>query len=41
MVAVEWTGNYPNLCKGEWHLIIDGVDYSHIIPDNRKNKPNN
>ena len=31
-VVANWTGEYPNLCHGEWQLWIDGVDYSDKIP---------
>ena len=33
MVIAKWSGSYPNLCRGEWTLIIGGVDYSHMIPE--------
>lgn len=33
MVTVKWTGDYPTLCRGKWILIIDGIDYSHMIPE--------
>lgn len=37
-VIANWTGEYPNLCHGEWQLWIDGVDYSDKIPKTlRKN----
>lgn len=37
-VIANWTGEYPNLCRGEWQLWIDGVDYSEKIPKTlRKN----
>ena len=36
MVIAEWTGRYPCLCHGEWRLTIDGVDWSHAIPDNKR-----
>lgn len=32
MIEVKWSGGYPNLCSGEWTLIIDGVDHSDTIP---------
>ena len=31
-IKVEWTGSWPCLCHGEWKLIIDGEDWSWIIP---------
>ena len=33
MVVTIWTGEYPNLCSGEWRLTIDGKDYSDKIPE--------
>lgn len=33
MVVVKWSGEYPCLCMGEWTLIINGVNYSHMIPE--------
>lgn len=32
-VKAEWTGSFPNLCIGEWKLIIDGNDLSDKIPE--------
>lgn len=31
-IECEWTGEYPNLCSGQWILKIDGVDVSDTIP---------
>lgn len=31
-IVCEWTGRYPNLCRGEWRLSIDGGDVSDTIP---------
>lgn len=31
-VTAEWSGKFPNLCRGEWTLIIDGKDVSEKIP---------
>ena len=28
----EWSGDYPNLCRGEWTLTRDGEDFSDYIP---------
>lgn len=36
MVIAKWSGEYPCLCSGEWTLIIGGVDYSHMIPEDRR-----
>ena len=30
--TAEWTGSFPNLCKGEWHLYRDGVEVETQIP---------
>ena len=32
-VVANWTGKYPCYCTGEWQLFVDGVDYSHLIPN--------
>ena len=37
-VIVNWSGEYPCLCSGEWSLIIDGVNFSHLIPENLRNE---
>ena len=34
MVKVNWTGQFPNLCRGEWSLEVDGEDYSELVPFN-------
>jgi hypothetical protein len=36
MVTAKWTGSYPCLCHGEWKLYINGQDYSHIIPEEKR-----
>ena len=36
MVEAIWTGQYPCLCHGEWILKVDGVDVSHLIPEDRR-----
>lgn len=33
MVKARWSGHYPNLCRGEWSLEVNGVDVSDYIPD--------
>ena len=38
-IEAVWTGRWPNLCHGEWKLIIDGVDYSNRIPKTLRDKP--
>ena len=41
MVEAKWSGSYPNLCSGEWRLVIDGKDVSDEIPDDlRKSEMN-
>ena len=37
----KWTGNYPNLCSGQWILKVDNIDVSHLIPDELKDEPMN
>jgi hypothetical protein len=29
-ISVDWTGNYPSLCLGEWEIIIDGIKLTGI-----------
>lgn len=36
-IKVEWSGNYPCLCSGEWTLEIDGKDYSNCVPFKEEN----
>lgn len=31
-IKVEWSGEYPCLCFGEWSLSICGIDFSYLIP---------
>ncbi len=33
MVVAKWSGSFPNLCSGEWTLIVDGKDVSDKIPE--------
>lgn len=40
-VHAEWTGNFPNLCSGEWKLNVNGVDVSDKIPECLRNSPMN
>lgn len=35
-IKVKWTGQFPNLCSGNWELKIDGEDYSDGIPFKNK-----
>jgi hypothetical protein len=32
-IKAEWSGSYPNLCRGTWTLEVDGKDVSHLIPE--------
>lgn len=32
-VKAEWTGGYPNLCRGEWIILVDGIKLSGIGSD--------
>lgn len=41
MVIAKWTGHYPCLCYGEWELVIDGIDYSDMIPEMLRHSPMN
>lgn len=34
VVEASWSGSFPNLCSGEWTLIVNGKDVSAHIPDN-------
>ena len=38
-VKAEWTGAWPCLCNGEWKLIVEGKDVSHLIPEDLKKYP--
>lgn len=40
-VEANWSGDYPNLCRGEWTLFIDGKNMSNKIPKDLRNKPMN
>lgn len=39
MIEAIWTGRYPHLCSGEWKLIINGVDYTSAIPEEKRTQP--
>lgn len=41
MVTATWTGDWPVLCHGEWKLEVDGVDYTHLIPEDMRESPMN
>ena len=38
-VFAKWTGRFPNLCSGEWILMVDGVNVSSYIPDDLRHSP--
>ena len=38
-VEAKWTGDYPNLCSGQWILKVDNIDVSHLIPEELRNDP--
>ena len=40
-VEATWSGRYPNLCRGEWTLLIDGKNVSDKIPKDLRNEPMN
>jgi hypothetical protein len=41
MVEVNWSGQYPALCQGEWSIIVDGKDVSKKIPILLRKSPMN
>lgn len=38
---VEWTGHFPNLCRGKWKIKKDGCDLSRYIPKDLHDSPMN
>lgn len=40
-VEAKWTGDYPNLCSGQWILKVNNKNVSHLIPADLKNEPMN
>lgn len=38
-VEAKWTGNYPNLCSGQWILKVNNKDVSHLIPEKLRDEP--
>ena len=40
-VEAKWTGDYPNLCSGQWILKVNNKDVSHLIPEELRNEPMN
>ena len=41
MVEAIWSGCWPTLCFGSWALKIDGIDYTHLIPEELREAPMN
>lgn len=41
MVIANWSGSYPTKCVGEWTLSVGGIDYSYLIPEDKKRTPMN
>lgn len=41
MVTANWSGRYPNLCRGSWDLVVDGINYTWAIPEELREKPMN
>ena len=39
MIEAIWTGKWPCLCSGEWKLIINGIDYTFVIPEEKRTQP--
>lgn len=40
-IEAKWTGDYPNLCSGQWILKVNNKDVSHLIPEELRNEPMN
>lgn len=38
-VVIDWTGCGFSLCNGDWKVMIDGIDVSHIIPEEDRDCP--
>lgn len=38
-IEVEWTGEYPCVCDGEWKIIYNGKDVSNVIPNKKRYSP--
>lgn len=41
MVEAIWSGCWPTLCFGSWTLKVNGVDYTHLIPEELRDGPMN
>lgn len=39
VVVAEWSGSWPCLCSGWWRLTVNGIDCTHKIPYQKRNKP--
>lgn len=37
-IKVNWTGSYPNLCAGEWIIVIDGKQLAGLNNDHMNTK---
>lgn len=40
-IEAKWTGDYPNLCSGQWILKVNNIDVSQLIPEELRNEPMN
>ena len=40
-VEAKWTGDYPNLCSGQWVLKVNNKDVSYLIPEDLRTSPMN
>jgi len=40
-VEASWSGRHPNLCCGEWSLVVNGIDVSDKIPRKLSESPMN
>ena len=36
---VEWSGDYPALCKGKWFIFKNNKDVSYAIPEGLRQSP--
>ena len=39
MITVEWTGEWPNLCRGNWRIFKNNKNVSEYIPEELKIQP--
>lgn len=40
-IQAEWSGCYPNLCRGKWTLIVNDEDVSDLIPEEKQDSDMN